>query len=327
MPSRREPAKAATQPRLGPPPKLRRVLVPLDGSRLAEASLPIVARLADLSGATIVLLHVLERRGATTVHGERHLSGPDEAAAYLAGVAARLQRQGAQGSARQTECHTHDVPVADVAESIAVHAEEHAIDMVVLSTHGESGIRDALWGSIAQQVAQRLTCPVLLVRVPPGAEPPATEFDPRTIMVPLDGTLAAEAALPHALALAGGLNASLRLVFVVPTVDTVSVEQMASATFMPGASRLVLDVAEEQAHQYLAGLTAVTSARGVRTIPEVRRGEAVTQLATDAGEHADGLVVIATHGRAGLQAIWSRSVAARLLRRTDAPILLVPIIE
>jgi nucleotide-binding universal stress UspA family protein len=304
-------------------PPLRRLLVPLDGSRLAEAALGPACALADAFGATLVLLHVIERNAATRIHGERHLTRREEAEAYLAEVADHLG--GGDGKPRRVERHTHAVPVGDVAESIALHAEEHAIDLTVLTTHGEGGIRDALWGSIAQQVLQRSTRPVLLVRSKAQAE--AAPFAPDTLMAPLDGSAAAEAALPYAVTLAERLQAVLRLVLVVPTVETVSVEKMATATFLPSASRLVLDVEEVQANAYLERLAAAVRGVGVATIAEVRRGDAVTELATDTGEHADGLVVIATHGRAGLQAVWTGSVAARLLRRTQAPILLVPILE
>jgi nucleotide-binding universal stress UspA family protein len=319
------PERAGTVPRrdpdhAGPGPSLRRLLVPLDGSRLAEATLPVATRLSGACGSTLVLLHVLERNLASQVHGERHLTRLDEADAYLAHVAQRLGLP--EG---RVELHTHDVRVGDVAESIAQHADEHGIDLIVLCTHGEGGLRDVLWGSIAQQVLQRSTRPVLLVRARPSRVPEA--FEPRTLMVPMDGTAGAEAALPYAARLAVALGATLRLVLVVPTIETVSAGEMAAATFLPSASRAVLDVEEAQSRAYLEGLAATTDAMGATTVTEVRRGEPVAQLATDRGEHDDGLVVIATHGRAGLQAIWNRSVAARLLRRTDAPILLVPIQE
>jgi nucleotide-binding universal stress UspA family protein len=150
---------------------------------------------------------------------------------------------------------------------------------------------------------------------------------PRTIMVPLDATAAAEAALPPAIALARCLGGQLRLVMVVATSETVAGERLLAATFLPGTTRALLEVQEEQATAYLERLAASIRSAGVPATAEVRRGETVAQLATDTGEHADGLVVVATHGRAGLQAIWSASVAARLLKRTRAPILLVPAIE
>ncbi len=301
-------------------PTFSRLLVPLDGSRMAEGALSVAAPIAEAYGATIVLLHVIERRASPRRHGEHHLTRRDEAEAYLAQVASGLEAAG-----RRVERHTHAVPVGDVAKSIAAHADEHAIDLIVLSTHGEGGLRDVLWGSIAQQVVEHTTRPVLLARS--EDETDSAPFTPQTIMLSLDGTAAAEAALPHAASLARGLHAVLRLVLVVPTLETVAAEERATATFLPGASRVLLDVQETQAAAYLERLTAAAQALDVAARGEVRRGEAVSELATDTGEHADGLVVIATHGRTGLQAIWNHSVAARLLKRTQAPILLVPIPE
>ncbi len=289
---------------------MKRILIPLDGSRLAEAALPAGRRLAASADATLFLLHVLERNAAPQIHGERHLTGPSEATAYLEQVA-----QGLSADGLAVECHAHADPVGDVAASIAVHADAHAIDLTVLCTHGASGIRDALWGSIAQQIVQHSTCPVLLVRAPR----PEASFQPGTIMVPLDGTAAAEAAVDPAASLARDLSAQLRLVFVVPRLDSVP-----RATFSATASRILADVQERQATAYLEGVAARLD---VSARTEVRRGNAVTELATDTGEHSDGLIVIATHGRAGLQAIWSPATATRLLRRTQAPILLVPIAE
>ena len=171
------------------PTTFRRLLVPLDGSRLAEAVLPVGARLADECGATVVLQHVIEKDAPTQVHGERHLQSREEAQAYLAEVAQRLASPG-----RDVECHTHAVRAADVAESIALDAEEHAIDLTILCTHGAGGIRAALWGTVAQQVLQHSTRPILLIRAPLDGSP--ATLAPQTIMVSLDGTIAAEAASP-----------------------------------------------------------------------------------------------------------------------------------
>jgi nucleotide-binding universal stress UspA family protein len=302
------------------PVVFRRILVPLDGSRLAEIVLPIVARLADASGATISLLHVLEKDAPARVHGERHLRTSTEAGTYLTQVAQKLA-----GLERRIEYHTHEVPVGDVPKSIASHAEEDESNLIVLSTHGEGGLREALWGTIAQQVLQRSARPVLLVRA--LSDDQLSAFEPRTIMVPLDATAASEEALPAATALARCLEAQLRLVIVVATTETVSGEQIPTATFLPSTTRALLDAQEKQAQVYLDRLAQSIRSNGIPAIAEVRRGETVAQLATDAGEHGDGLVVVATHGRAGLQAIWTSSVAARLLKRTRAPILLVPIVE
>jgi nucleotide-binding universal stress UspA family protein len=300
---------------------LMRILVPLDGSHLAEAAIPIADRLAEARNAEITLLHVIEKGAPSRIHGEPHLANPTEALAYLG----RLAQQLASGG-RIVDYHVHEVPVGDVARSIAGHADEQNSDLVVMSTHGAGDLRRGLWGSIAQRVLQICHRPVLLVRTK-SAPPVPPRFEPATIMVPLDGTVAAEAALPLASKLAAALGAQLRLVMVVPTLETVAGPHQPKATFLPGTTRVLLDMQVEQASQYLEDLVSSLETMGVPSVAEVRRGAPVAELAADAAEHGDGLVVAATHGRAGLQAIWTTSVATRLLKRTNAPILLVPIVE
>jgi len=298
-----------------------RILVPLDGSRLAEAALPIAARLAEAFGAAVSLLHVIEKDAPSSIHGETHLAAEAEAEAYLSRLATELAAHGGT-----LDHHVHEVPVGDVARSIAAHADEQQSDIVLISTHGAGDLRRGLWGSIAQRVLQICRRPVLLVRSKQAAAvyPP---FNPATIMVALDATAAAEKALPTAVTFARGLGAQLRLVMVVPTLGTVGAEQQPHAALLPGTTRMLLDAREESAMAYLEELAGSLRSVDVPTVAEVRRGAPVAELAADTAEHGDGLVVAATHGRAGLQAVWSPSVATRLMKRTDAPILLIPIVE
>lgn len=143
-----------------------RILVSLDGSALAEAVLPVVERLATAFGATLVLVHVPERGAPATVHGEPHLTDPAAAAAYLDGAAEQLRARGIA-----VETHVREAREGDVAASIADHGANEQADLIVLCTHGRGGLRGFLWGSIAQQVLQRGTTPVLLVGRPRPARP------------------------------------------------------------------------------------------------------------------------------------------------------------
>lgn len=298
-----------------------RILVPLDGSRLAESVLPVVERLAPLFGSQVVLLHVLERGAPSTVHGERHFTNVEDAGRYLEGLAATLRGRGLS-----VAHHAHDVPVGDVAAGIAEHGPEERADLVVLCTHGDGGVRDFLFGSIAQQVLQRGTTPVLLVR--PAAPDQAPEaFDPRTILVPLDATLDAEAALGPAEELARKLGARLHLTMVVATAGTIRGSAAAAATMLPAATRKMLDLQEQQGADYLEEIAAGLRARGLTVETEVNRGETAARLADETAAHEVGLVVVATHGRAGLQAIWGGSVVSRFLARTRGPVLLLRTID
>jgi nucleotide-binding universal stress UspA family protein len=298
----------------------QRLLVPLDGSRLAEAVLPVVERIAISCESAVILLHVIERGAPAAVHGEAHLTAPDEATAYLGRVA-----EGLRASGIAVEYHTHDVPEGDVARSIAQHATEERADLIALCTHGGGGMRDLLFGSIAQQVLRRGTSPVLLTR--PAEEGTPAGFEPRTVLVPLDATAAAEAALPVAAALAWALGATLHLVMVVATQGTVRGERQASTSLLPAAARAALDLEEQDAGDYLEALAARLRTPTLPITTEVRRGNVPSALAAEAAEPGVGLIVVATHGRAGLQAVWAGSTTAQLLARTRAPVLLLRLLD
>ncbi len=290
-----------------------RLLVPLDGSRMAETALPIVERLATIDDASVTLLHVIERGAPATVHGDRHLKAIDEANAYLDGIAAGLRAHGIQVAQ-----HTHEVPQGNVARSIADHSEEGHADLIVLCTHGHSRMKELVYGSIAQQVLRCGSTPVLLARPAESGLPPP--FAPHTVLVPLDATAAAEAALAPAQYLAQALHACMHLVLVVSTQDR---ERRPAATLLPRTSQAILDMEQHEAAEYLERLATTLRALDLPVTTEVRRGSAASALADEAGEPGVGLVVAATHGRSGLQAVWAASVTARLLARTHAPILLL----
>ena len=293
-----------------------RLLVPLDGSQLAEAVLPVVERIALACNATLVLFHLIERGAPATIHGERHFTDEAAATKYLMALIETLHGRGVAATV-----HVHAVPEGNVAASIAEHGEEERADLIALCTHGSGGLRGLLVGSIAQQVLQRGTIPVLLVRPPIEGPPPV--FDPHTILVPLDGTPAAAEALAPAAALAGKLGVRLHLTMVVATQGTLRGERSAVATLLPTATRAVLDAEGDQAEAYLREQAERLRAAGLTVDTEVRRGAPTSQLADETAEHPIGLVVAATHGRAGLAAMWAGSVAARLLTRTTAPVLLL----
>ncbi|HBY98617.1 MAG: universal stress protein [Ardenticatenaceae bacterium] len=290
------------------------LLVPLDGSRLAEAVLPVTVGLARSLAAAVTLLHVIERDAPATVHGEPHLTDPAQALAYLEQVGAGLRAQGLT-----VTTHVHEVAEGNVARSIVEHAEEFGPDLIVLSTHGAGGLRGLLFGRIAQQVLSLQTTPVLIV-APNSAEPPPT-FACRRILVPLDADPRHEVALDVAAGLARACGATLSLIHVVPTRETLSGEEAATGMLMPRAMSAVLDLSEAGAAAYLQAHREALEAQGLHVETVVYRGEPAAVLAGLA-DSVD-LVVLATHARKGLDAFWQGSVAPRLLSRSHCPLLFV----
>jgi len=140
--------------------KLDTILVPLDGSFLAEAALPQAIDLAGTSGARLLLLRAAE---AHTLPGadptEAQVRVVEEAEAYLAEVAGRLATYGL----RKVESSVWYGPAA---RAIVEAASFHSVDLIVMTTHGRSGIGRLILGSVAESVLRGTTRPILLIRVP-----------------------------------------------------------------------------------------------------------------------------------------------------------------
>ncbi|MDR7417850.1 MAG: universal stress protein [Armatimonadota bacterium] len=295
----------------------RRLLVPLDGSQLAETVLPVVQAFAGRFDADVTLLHVVERRPPADVHGERHLASLAEAEAYLRDVAARHFASG------RATVHVHGPGEGDVAPLIARHAEEFGSGLVMLCSHGRGGARDLLVGSVAQQVLAVGSAPVLLVKPPTGPTPASKVFACSRVLVPLDGSRPSEAALGPAATVARAFGAEVYLLSVVPTVATVPTDRAPAALMLPGATALSLEMDEEAVTGYLDDLAARLRADGTTARAFVGRGDPAVIVTEMAGRLEADLLVLATHGRSGMTALWAGSVATRIAARCQRPMLLV----
>jgi nucleotide-binding universal stress UspA family protein len=135
----------------------KRILVPLDGSSLAEAILPQVQDLAKALGAELFLVRAAAAHvfpGVDPTEGE--VDVVRKAEAYVTEVAGRLRDTG-------IPIHT-TVRYGEAAEEILRHIKDNAVDLVAMSTHGRSGLSRLVLGSVAAQVVHRATVPVLLLR-------------------------------------------------------------------------------------------------------------------------------------------------------------------
>jgi nucleotide-binding universal stress UspA family protein len=296
----------------------KNILVPLDGSHLAEQALPVAAYLARKLSARVTLLHVVETHPPETVHGEPHLRSSEQAGEYLDTVARKE-------SPLEIEVlrHVHSDQVGDVARSIVEHTGELSPDLIVMCTHGGHPARDRLFGSIAQKVTSLGTIPVLVIHPQMEGEPGS--FQCRRLLVPLDGKPEHEAPLDLVAQLARVCGAALHLVMVVPTLGTVSGEDTARRKFSPGTLSELLDQEEQGAAAYLLGLENNLRQSGLEVQAEVLRGEPVESIAERAVTASIDVVVVGTHGKAGVSAFWSGSFAARLAVRSNVPLLLIPL--
>jgi len=300
------------------PFNIKKMLVPLDGSRLAESTLPAAMRIASLFAAKIILLHIREQNAPSTIHGEKHLTDPAEANRYFQSIAEKLQSDGIDA-----EWHVHDSMEGDVARSIIDHANEFHPDLVALCTHGKGGMRDLLFGNIAQQVLNLGKWPILLIH--PDQKGMASDFILRNILIPLDREHDQESTLSVAAAMGDKFSASLRLLVVVPTLETLSGEKSVPGSLLPATTRAILDIAEQEGSEFVETIARNDSFAGLDVHTEILRGDPVQSVVEYANQSDTDLIILGSHARTGLSALISGSFTSRISSRVKCPLLLVRI--
>ncbi len=310
---------------------IARVLIGLDGSTLAESTLPLAEALARAGPADLLLVRACSNgstleevaRGDTSylryspaptdaLTAEAARAAVREATEYLDGVARQLRARGLQVEAI--------VSAGEPADVVVSQAKLRGADLILLTTHGRSGLNRLVYGSVAEAVLGRAEVPVLLTR---GVETaiPATPDEPLRLIVPLDGSSISEGALPLASRLAQGWAAELVLVRVLAVAPLLPPREPAGAA--PTPVEVVPDDDERNAQLYLDDFAHRLRADGLAVTTAVRFGAAADGILAAAREHAGSLIVMATHGRGGLARALLGSVALDVLRGGDVPVLLI----
>jgi nucleotide-binding universal stress UspA family protein len=296
----------------------KHILVPLDGSLLAEAALPAAAYLSGKFNAGVTLVHIIEKNAPREIHGQPHLRDAAEAVAYLEKISRQWFAEGVQ-----IDCHVHTTEVDNVAESIVQHTGELNNDLIVMCSHGRGRALHLILGSMAQEIIAMGTIPVLIVR--PGEHMEIPAFSCRTVLTPLDGALDHEQALPVVTTLAKVCQATIFLAMVVPRFVSLSGQMTVTSRFLPGTVSEILELSVQNAEGYLKALVNKLKSEGFTASAHVRRGDPANSIVAIARELQADLIVLATHGKSGMKAFWAGSVAHKVCSQCRIPILLIPV--
>lgn len=273
-----------------------KILVPLDGSRLAARALTCVKRLLS-KDAELTLLRVVEPSDAP------HDRGPAVEAALLAQLERTREELGPD-----VRC-VPQLLRGDPAEEIVRYARESGQDLVVMATHGRSGIERWVRGSVAERVLR--TCEVPLLLCTPSALEPRHDGPFRRILVPLDGSEVADRILPLVEEVARRHGSQVTLLRVEPLVITEVPSPVLSGSLWDPAP---LEQSLEPRRQRLAAAGVHADARAVYGVVAAK----ILQAARDAD-----LLAMTTHGRTGLARWWFGSVAEQVLRHAPCPLLVL----
>ncbi len=298
---------------------LNTILVPLDGSLLAETALEPALLLARRFEAEVLLVRTLVP--AEPPMGETRaprLVSTHDAQRYLASVADYLRSEGVVAL-------TVVLPL-EPAEGIVEEAKLSNVDLIVMTTHGRKGIDALLHPSVTWQVLRQTQAPILACTCASRDDPAAPALhlprfmtDPHApILVPLDGSLQAEAALPPAQELARVFGNRLLLIRAGEQ-PYLAGGVIGYDTMMDQAVKWSLDEAES----YLKRKTLELASAGLEVETETAMGGAAPFIRQVAQERQAGLIVMASHGRGWLGRLILGSVAQSVLREGDTPVLLV----
>ncbi|MGE3268770.1 MAG: universal stress protein [Chloroflexota bacterium] len=282
------------------------ILVPLDGSELAQRAVPFARSIASKDGRALRLLRAINTLSSPTYREGQALL--DEAIADLDTYAATVA-----GDSVQVETRVVDAP-ADVA--ILEAAAEQDVDLIVMSTHGRGGLGRWIYGSVADAILRDAPVPVLIV--PPHGLTQWSADAPMKILVPLDGSELATAAVAPAAALADRLNATLVLGSVV-TFPHYAAYAEGYAFVDPDPTDSLLTSARDYLHEVAAGLQQ----QGRTVEISATYGSPFFGVAMMATDISASMIVMATHGRGGLARAVMGSVATATLRQSEVPVLLV----
>jgi nucleotide-binding universal stress UspA family protein len=280
---------------------VKRILVPLDGSPLSEAAVPLAEALARDYEADLLLVRALPPGGSA----EAEVAAQDEAEAYLRALTADLTARG-----RSVEWKVwYDEPARAIAEA----ARYNGIDLVVMSTHGRGGVSRLIVGSVAETLVRQAPVPVLLVRGELTWRPVSSG----KILVPLDGSELSEGVLPVVAGLAGPFDLTIELFRAIEPIPAYAAAELAASH-----SEALLREEEREARGYLEQLAAPLDARGLRVAHGLAVAPAVDAILRRARESGAGLIAMATHGRSGVGRLLLGSIAERVLRAAPVPVLL-----
>ncbi len=230
----------------------------------------------------------------------------DEAKRYLRAIQSGF-------SSSQVYIETQ-VVVGSAARSIINFAHEKEIDLIVMSSHGRSGINRWLYGSVADKVLHNAPCAKAIIHPQVIIDP----FSIKRILVPLDGSSLAEQALEPALALAEAVSAEI----VFLRARTVPQVFMQTGTGWPGLDA-AMKATEQEANAYLSGVQAAMGNRSVSTSLQETTGPAAEAIIHTADSQRVDLIVMCSHGCSGIERWVFGSVAEKVLRGANCVTLVI----
>jgi nucleotide-binding universal stress UspA family protein len=294
-----------------------KILVPLDGSKIAEGILPYARTIAQTFKLPVELLHAIDPEVISTFTDPSHGRYADNVEAGMKSYALDYLKPVAASLANALTAHCR-VEVGTPADVIVERASAERDTLIAMATHGRSGVQRWLLGSVADKVLHMTTSHLLLARTAEQLD--SREAAPlKSIVVPLDGSELAEKVLPSVVVLAKGMSLDVILIRAYELPNAL----YATDESMPKLLELV-DRLKREANSYLEGKVQQLRREGLNRISYVvREGNGAAEIIDFARKTPENLIAMCTHGRSGIRRVLG-SVTDRVVRNSWDPVLVMP---
>jgi nucleotide-binding universal stress UspA family protein len=291
---------------------INRILFPTDLSEGAARAFAQATHLAEWHDADLHILNVTGRHRHDYEDAKARFPLSTDALGEWLTPAEAAPDDAPWPDLEALSCTQVQVEGAVPAERICDYAEAEDVDLIVMGTHGRRGVDRMLFGSVTEEVVREAPCPTFTVRTEADAAPGQAV---RRVLAPVDFSDASEAAVRHAREIALTYGAEIDLLHVVEEPFYPSAYGYDPSAF-PTAE--VLDNVEAQLGEMAREMVGYEHA-----VIEARTGDPAREILAYTEEKAVDLIVIATHGRTGLNRMLMGSVAERVLRRAPTPVFIV----
>lgn len=292
---------------------LKRILVPIDFSEHSDAALVYAVEMARVFDAELHLVNVMPNPALAYPEGYAFVA-PDEGLEET--VLRELRKKPAVPEAESLTVH-HAVRVGTAFVEIIKYEEDHEIDLIILGTHGRTGVTHMVMGSVAEKVVRKAGCPVLTVRPIEGRDTHFGEI--KRVLVPTDFSDHSKIALLYGCELSRQSGAELHLLHVL--ADPALEHPDFGLSMIPVGQ--LQDELRERVEADLTALDIPDIGKEVTIQRALRTGVAFSEIINYAETENIDLVIVGTHGRNALAQLLIGSVAEKVVRKSPCPVLSV----
>ena len=304
-----------------------RILIPLDGSDVAECVLPHAAALAEANPkAEITFLYVVQPLDTPMTNQEFKNRIEKEGKAAAAEYLTRVDHNQSYHDRAQSR-----VVFEKPAEGILEYAEKNKADLIVMASHGLSGVGKWIRGSVADKVLHQAHIPVLRIRAGAGAPPIYRKGEKMTVLVPMDGSDLAEKVLVHVRKVADHFGPQNLDIVLIRVCELFSYPHLQYPPRMALTWDEYLNYEKKRARSicttYLSGIKSRLKKEGLAVRTTVPVGSPIETLTKYINRNHIDLIILSTHGRTGLSEFALGSVANKVMKNNATPTMLVRIAD